>query len=169
MKKLQKGFTLVELVIVIVIVGILSIVAVPIYRGYVEKARFTEAISNLRAIADANTMYFMENGTWCSDIRELPVQLEGELVEIDNAWRIRNNNFIYACVGDSNYDTVATVNRVPYHERYWISLRVITGRYGNTPKLGDYGVDGDVYATSKHKKFDESIVKYYKDKFPRRT
>jgi prepilin-type N-terminal cleavage/methylation domain-containing protein len=34
----NKGFTLVELVIVIVIVGILSIVAVPIYRGYTRKS-----------------------------------------------------------------------------------------------------------------------------------
>ena len=38
----RKGFTLVELVIVIVIVGILSIVAVPIYRGYTRKAMATE-------------------------------------------------------------------------------------------------------------------------------
>ena len=40
--KSKKGFTLVELVIVIVIVGILSVISVPIYRGYVDRAMRTE-------------------------------------------------------------------------------------------------------------------------------
>jgi prepilin-type N-terminal cleavage/methylation domain-containing protein len=169
MKNLQKGFTLVELVIVIVIVGILSIVAVPIYRGYIERARFTEAMTNLRAIADANTLYFVEHGSWCTDIRELPIQLEGEVILKDDLYRIQNRNFIYAAAGDGSYDTIATVNREPYHQRYWISFRSITGRYGNTPKLGDYGVEGDVYSTSKYKAFDKSMVDRYKQKFPIRT
>jgi prepilin-type N-terminal cleavage/methylation domain-containing protein len=38
----SKGFTLVELVIVIVIIGILSIIAIPIYRSYIEKARLSQ-------------------------------------------------------------------------------------------------------------------------------
>ena len=41
--KTKKGFTLVELVIVIVIVGILSVISVPIYRGYVEHYSELEA------------------------------------------------------------------------------------------------------------------------------
>ena len=53
MKTQKKGFTLVELVIAIVIIGILSIVSVPMYQLHVEKARVAEAIANLRAIADA--------------------------------------------------------------------------------------------------------------------
>jgi len=56
-----KGFTLVELVIVIVIVGILSIVAVPIYRGYTRKAMATEGKALLGAIQTAQKIYFAEN------------------------------------------------------------------------------------------------------------
>ena len=56
----RKGFTLVELVIVIVIVGILSIVAVPIYRGYTRKAMGTEAKSLLGAIQTAEKVYYAE-------------------------------------------------------------------------------------------------------------
>ena len=56
----RKGFTLVELVIVIVIVGILSIVAVPIYRGYTRKAMGTEAKSLLGSIQTAQKVYFAE-------------------------------------------------------------------------------------------------------------
>jgi len=55
-----KGFTLVELVIVIVIVGILSIVAVPIYRGYTRKAMATEGKSLLGTIQTAEKVYFAE-------------------------------------------------------------------------------------------------------------
>ena len=59
MKK-TKGFTLVELIIVIVIVGILSIVAVPVYKGYTKKAMGTEAKSLLGSIATAERVYFAE-------------------------------------------------------------------------------------------------------------
>ena len=59
MKK-TKGFTLVELVIVIVIVGILSVVAVPIYRGYTRKAMATEGKALLGTIQTSEKVYFAE-------------------------------------------------------------------------------------------------------------
>jgi len=60
--KTKKGFTLVELVIVIVIVGILSVISVPIYRGYVDKAMMTEGQVLLGAIAKAELAYHIEHG-----------------------------------------------------------------------------------------------------------
>lgn len=57
----KKGFTLVELVIVIIIVGILSIVSVPVYRGYVEKAMLTEGKTLISAIGRAELAYHVEN------------------------------------------------------------------------------------------------------------
>ncbi|UCD71876.1 MAG: prepilin-type N-terminal cleavage/methylation domain-containing protein, partial [Syntrophobacterales bacterium] len=45
-----KGFTMVELMVVIIIVGILAAIAVPLYTGYVERARVTEATSIIGAI-----------------------------------------------------------------------------------------------------------------------
>lgn len=58
---MKKGFTLVELVIVIVIVGILSIVAVPIYRGYVRQSMATEAKALLGTINTAQRIYYNEH------------------------------------------------------------------------------------------------------------
>ncbi|WP_372518675.1 prepilin-type N-terminal cleavage/methylation domain-containing protein [Candidatus Ruminimicrobiellum ovillum] len=66
MIKAKKGFTLVELVIVIVIVGILSIISVPIYRGYVEKAIMTEGKVLINAIGKAELAYHVKNDCFYS-------------------------------------------------------------------------------------------------------
>ncbi len=62
--KSMKGFTLVELVIVIVIVGILSVVAVPVYKGYTKKAMATEGKALLGAINTSQKVYFAEWGNF---------------------------------------------------------------------------------------------------------
>ena len=57
----KTGFTLVELVIVIVIVGILSAISVPVYRGYIEKAIMAEGQTLLSAIGKAELAYHLQN------------------------------------------------------------------------------------------------------------
>lgn len=58
--KKNNAFTLVELVIVIVIVGILSLVAVPIYRGYTRKAMTTEGKAIIKNIENSEKIYYVE-------------------------------------------------------------------------------------------------------------
>ena len=63
MKKVKPfgvGFTLTELMIVVVIIGILSAIAGPMYTKYIRKSRTSEAVSNLGAIAMYEETYFSE-------------------------------------------------------------------------------------------------------------
>ncbi|MGN0024317.1 MAG: type IV pilin protein [Candidatus Avelusimicrobium sp.] len=57
----MKGFTLIELLVVVLIIGILSSVALPQYTKAVEKSRASEAITLLKSIGDAKSIYRMSN------------------------------------------------------------------------------------------------------------
>ena len=61
MKRTRGGFTLIELIIVIVIVGILAMVAIPRYFANIENARRAEANSTLRSIKEAIMAYYAVN------------------------------------------------------------------------------------------------------------
>ncbi len=60
----KRGFTLVELMIVVAILGILMIVAIPMYRNFQKKAKGAEARSNLGGIRTAMIAYYAENSTF---------------------------------------------------------------------------------------------------------
>ena len=75
----QCGFTLVELVIVIAIVIILSVVSVPIYRGYVEKAKYSEGYALLGTILSAQKSYYSEYGNFYSYLNGVWTQYDPTL------------------------------------------------------------------------------------------
>ncbi|ENV2173395.1 pilin, partial [Neisseria gonorrhoeae] len=73
MNTLQKGFTLIELMIVIAIVGILAAVALPAYQDYTARAQVSEAILLAEGQKSAVTEYYLNNGKWPKDNDEAGV------------------------------------------------------------------------------------------------
>lgn len=64
MRKLQKGFTLIELMIVVAIIGILAAIAIPNFVRFQAKSKQSEAKANLKAIFVAKKSHFAELDTY---------------------------------------------------------------------------------------------------------
>ena len=71
MKQAQQGFTLIELMIAVVVVGILSAIAIPNYRSYVQKAERGAAKAVMLDLAQTEERYFTNNGAYLA-IAALP-------------------------------------------------------------------------------------------------
>jgi type IV pilus assembly protein PilA len=63
MKQAQKGFTLIELMIVVAIIGILAAVAIPAYSNYTKKAKFVEVTQATQALKTAVEICSQDLGT----------------------------------------------------------------------------------------------------------
>ncbi|HFC7995804.1 TPA: pilin [Neisseria meningitidis] len=86
MNTLQKGFTLIELMIVIAIVGILAAVALPAYQDYTARAQVSEAILLAEGQKSAVTEYYLNHGIWPSDnssagVASSPSDIKGKYVQ----------------------------------------------------------------------------------------
>ena len=64
MKKVQQGFTLIELMIVVAIIGILAAIAIPAYQDYTVRAQVSEGLNLGGGAKTAVTEFFQDRGAW---------------------------------------------------------------------------------------------------------
>ena len=67
MQKEQQGFTLIELMIVVAIIGILAAIAIPAYQDYTIRAQISEGLTLSAGAKTAVSEYYVEHGTWPTD------------------------------------------------------------------------------------------------------
>lgn len=79
MKAIQKGFTLIELMIVIAIIGILAVIALPAYQDYTARAQVSEAISLMEGQKSAVVEYYADKGKWPTNNTEAGIAAAADI------------------------------------------------------------------------------------------
>lgn len=95
----QSGFTLVELMVVVVIVGILAMIATPAYTDYLKRGKIPEATSNLAAKRVQQEQFFQDNRTY----------LNGPGCASDTTV---SQNFDFSCTSTDGYATTYVIQAV---------------------------------------------------------
>jgi len=77
MMKNKKGFTLIELMVVVIIVGILAAVAIPLYTAHVDQAKASEGAALVGSVRTAERVYYSQHKTYTDDKAELGIDTTG--------------------------------------------------------------------------------------------
>jgi type IV pilus assembly protein PilE len=119
-KKNQAGFTLIELMIVVVIVGILASVAIPSYTSYITDARRQGAVQEMLKIASSQEQHFMDNKAYASSLVDLGyvagtvgMDVSGAIVGATDASAVYNFTISSTTNSTSGIIRAYTVSAIP--------------------------------------------------------
>jgi len=99
----RKGFTLVELMVVVIIVLVLAGIAVPVYIHYIQEGKKSEGYATIDAIVSGGLVYFQKNGTYSGGTIDNFLARD----DVDNATYF---NYALGTLSDAGFVVTATVN-----------------------------------------------------------
>ncbi len=94
MLSIKKGFSLIELMVVITVLAILAAIAVPVYSHFVQRSYRADAVATLSNVAIDQESYYHRNGSYATSLEELGLSSESEqgyyTITLEN---VSNNSF----------------------------------------------------------------------------
>jgi prepilin-type N-terminal cleavage/methylation domain-containing protein len=134
--KNMKGFTLIETLVVVLIIGILAAIALPQYQKAVERTKVAEALALSKMLGEAEERFFLANGRYTLDPSELDIRVKDfDILKQDNTTIGGTKDWQYTIRVDRNglqysVDNVIQMRRImPYLEGSYSYMYSVTYRY----------------------------------------
>lgn len=110
MNKSQKGFTLIELMIVVAIIGILAAIALPAYQNYVKRAAYSEIIAGMAPLQTAVTVCYQESSSLanCDTAAKLGVTLPSKTTGALNTIAITATTAVLTATPNNGYKGISS-------------------------------------------------------------
>jgi type IV pilus assembly protein PilA len=124
----SRAFTLVEVMIVVAIIGVLTLVAIPNFVRYQLRAKTTEAVTNIAAIALTQKSYFAEKGRYVTSTSPVPAAIPG--------------NTRVAWPGSADFEELGWTAEGPVYFQYQLSADSQEGGRFTIEAAGDIDADG---------------------------
>lgn len=113
----NRGFSLVEIMIVVVIIGILATLAYPQLQRFLVGSRQTEAKTNLMAIYSAQKIYHASNLTYAKSLNDLGVEVGEDPLYTYSITNADKNTFTATATGDIDSDATQDVWTIDQHKK----------------------------------------------------
>lgn len=135
----NRGFTLIELMVVLVIVGVLLSLAIPGFQKLILYSRLEEARTYMTALAAAERRYLLENNSYYSIGGYRPITygyvLEDDLYNILGVRLNNSPNFCYTVMCNPNYMTASGCSAPPNTSTDWHFVVIAIVRNGGSPDV----------------------------------